>query len=201
MQSLYITLLLAAVFWFATFSLQLLNFWLSMCIAVTILTALALRFGGLPFSRADWNGRAIFSGFAAAAALYSIFWLGNSLSQFLFQFAKPQIASIYGIRTQGEGVMISLILLFITSPGEEIFWRGFVQRRFVQRFGEKKGWLVSSAVYAGVHIASGNFMLTMAALTAGLFWGWLYQREKNLVPCIISHSLWTVTIFILLPIS
>ena len=149
MQALYITLLLAAVFWFATFSLQLLNFWLSMCIAVTILTALALRFGGIPFSRADWNGRSIFSGFAAAAALYSIFWLGNSLSQFLFQFAKPQIASIYGIRTQGEAVMISLILLFITSPGEEIFWRGFVQRRFVQRFGEKKGWLVSSAVYAG----------------------------------------------------
>ena len=201
MHELTLTLLLAAVFWFATFSLQLLNFWLSMCIAVTVLTALALRLGGVPFSRSDWNWRSIFSGFAAAASLYSIFWLGNSLSQFLFHFAKPQIASIYGIRTQGEAVMISLILLFITSPGEEIFWRGFVQRRFVQRYGEKKGWLIASAVYAGVHIASGNFMLTMAALTAGLFWGWLYQREKNLIPCIISHSLWTVTIFILLPIS
>ena len=97
--------------------------------------------------------------------------------------------------------MISLILLFITSPGEEIFWRGFVQKRFVERFGARKGWLIASAVYAAVHIASGNFMLTMAALVAGLFWGWLYQRERNLVPCIVSHALWTVTIFILLPIS
>jgi len=200
MHDLWATLLLAAVFWFVTFTLQLLNFWVSMCIAVTILTALALRFGGIPLVRSDWNLRSIFSGAAAAASLYSIFWLGNCLSQFLFQFAKPQIASIYGIRTQGEAIAIALILLFVTSPGEEIFWRGFVQRRFVQRFGERNGWLIASAVYAAVHIASGNFMLTMAALVAGLFWGWLYQREQNLVPCIVSHSLWTVTIFILLPI-
>ena len=68
------------------------------------------------------------------------------------------------------------------------------------RFGARRGWLLASVIYAAVHIASGNFMLTMAAFTAGLFWGWLYQREQNLVPCIISHCLWTVTIFILLPV-
>ena len=201
MQALGFTLLLAFFFWFVTFSLQWFNFWLSMCIAVSILTALALQLGGTPFSRRDWNARAFFSGIAAAAALYAIFWLGNSLSQILFHFAKPQIASIYGIRTQGEAVVMALILLFITSPGEEIFWRGFVQRRLVQHFGAQRGWLFASAVYAAVHIASGNFMLTMAALIAGLFWGWLYQREQNLVPCIVSHALWTVTIFIWLPIS
>ena len=201
MQALGFTLLLAVFFWFVTFSLQWFNFWLSMCIAVSILTALALQLGGNPFSRRDWSARAIFSGVAAAAALYAIFWLGNSLSQLLFHFAKPQIASIYGIRTQGEAVVMALILLFITSPGEEIFWRGFVQRRLVQHFGARRGWLFASAVYAAVHIASGNFMLTMAALVAGLFWGWLYQREQNLVPCIVSHALWTVTIFIWLPIS
>ncbi len=201
MQALGFTLLLAVFFWFVTFSLQWFNFWLSMCIAVSILTALALQLGGNPFSRRDWNARAVFSGVAAAAALYAIFWLGNSLSQVLFHFAKPQIASIYGIRTQGEAVVMALILLFITSPGEEIFWRGFVQRRLVQHFGARRGWLFASAVYAAVHIASGNFMLTMAALIAGLFWGWLYQREQNLVPCIVSHALWTVTIFIWLPIS
>jgi hypothetical protein len=183
-----------------TFSLKLLNFWLSMAIAVTALTILAIRFGGIPFSRQDWTWRAIFSGIASAASLYAIFWLGNSLSQWLFPFAHPQISSIYEIRTQGEAMVIAFILLFITSPGEEIFWRGFVQRRLVLHFGPLTGWLLAAAIYAAVHIASGNFMLTMAALTAGLFWGWLYQREQNLVPCIISHSLWTVTIFILLPV-
>ena len=200
MNKLGACLLLAAVFWYATFSLKLLNFWLSMCIAVSTLTALAVRFDGLPVRRADWRLRSVISGIFAAAALYSIFWLGNSFSQILFSFAKPQVSSIYGIRTQGETLLIGLILFFITSPGEEIFWRGFVQRRLVRRFGRKRGWLLASSVYAAVHIASGNFMLTMAALTAGLFWGWLYLQEHNLVPCIVSHSVWTVTIFILLPI-
>ena len=200
MKALGACLLLAAVFWYATFSLKLLNFWLSMCIAVSTLTALAVHFDGLPVRRADWRLRSVISGIFAAAALYSIFWLGNSFSQIIFSFAKPQVSSIYGIRTHGETLLIGLILFFITSPGEEIFWRGFVQRRLVRRFGRKRGWLLASAVYAAVHIASGNFMLTMAALTAGLFWGWLYLQEHNLVPCIVSHSVWTVTIFILLPI-
>ena len=200
MPALLFSLLLAALFWVVTFSLKLFNFWLSMSIAVTTLTILALRFGGLPWRRKDWNWRAIFSGIAAAASLYAIFWIGNSLSQLLFPFAHPQISSIYDIRTQGEAIAIAAILLFVTSPGEEIFWRGFVQKRLVQRFGARRGWLLASVIYAAVHIASGNFMLTMAAFTAGLFWGWLYQQEQNLVPCIISHCLWTVTIFILLPV-
>lgn len=201
MRALFCTLLLAAAFWHITFALQWLNFWLSMSIAVSVLTAISVWLGGIPVSRRNWTWRSFFSGVAAAAALYAIFWLGNSLSTLLFQFAKPQIASIYNIRSQGEAALIVFVLLFITSPGEEIFWRGFVQKRLVSRYGAKKGWLFGSAVYAAVHIASGNFMLTMAALVAGLFWGWLYLRERNLVPCIVSHSLWTVTIFILLPIS
>ena len=200
MKALGACLLLAAVFWYATFSLKLLNFWLSMCLAVSTLTALAVHFDGFPVRRADWRLRSVISGIFAAAALYSIFWLGNSFSQILFSFAKLQVSSIYGIQTQGETLLIGFILFFITSPGEEIFWRGFVQRRLVRRFGRKRGWLLASTVYAAVHIASGNFMLTMAALTAGLFWGWLYLKERNLVPCIVSHSVWTVTIFILLPI-
>lgn len=201
MRAVVVLLLLAAGFWVINFAWKPLNFWLSMSIAVTVLTLLSVRVAGWPLKRADWSWRAIRTGILSAAALYSIFWLGNALSTAILQFAKPQIASIYGIRTQGELIVITLVLLFVTSPGEEIFWRGFVQRRLVERFGATPGWLLASAIYAAVHIASGNFMLTMAALTAGLFWGWLYRTERNLVPCIISHALWTVTIFVLLPIT
>lgn len=44
-------------------------------------------------------------------------------------------------------------------------------------------------------------MLVMAALTAGLFWGWLYWKTDSLVPCILSHAFWTVTVFILWPLT
>lgn len=193
-------LVLAAVFWYLIFSVQFFNFWLSMAVAAPVLAGLSVFFQGLPVNRRDFHRQSLLTGAAAAVLLYLLFWLGYTISQWLFSFAQGQVHAIYQIRTQGEMLVMALILLFITSPAEEIFWRGFIQKWAMDRFGDLPGWLVGSLVYAGVHLSSGNFMLVMAALVAGLFWGWLYRRERNLAPCIISHCLWTVGIFLLFPV-
>ena len=140
-------------------------------------------------------------GLVSAALLYAIFALGNTLSGWLFRFAPHQVSAIYDIRHEGSPLAMALVLLFITSPAEEVFWRGFIQRWFTHRFGGKAGWLLAVCVYAGVHVFSGNLMLVMAALTAGLFWGWLYWKTGRLVPCILSHAFWTVAVFILWPLT
>lgn len=196
----FITIGLAIVFWYITFSLQLFNFWLSMGFAATTLSILAMGWGGFPYSREQLNLRTIVIGVGSAILLYFIFFLGNYLSQLIFNFAKPQISSIYNIRSQAEAIVITLVLLFITSPGEEIFWRNFLQRWSMQRFGGFMGWISAALVYGGVHISSGNFMLTMAALTAGLFWGYIYWKERNTLAVTISHALWTTSIFVLFPL-
>lgn len=191
---------LAFVFWYLTFSLKLLNFWLSMSLAVAVLTLLAFAFAGFPLRRSEITVVGFLKGFFAAVVLYAVFWAGNLVSQSLFHFAKPEIASIYHIRGEAQAFLIALVLLFVTSPGEEFFWRGFLQRWFVNRFGPLKGWLLAAFIYAAVHIVSGNIMLVGAALVAGLFWGWLYLRTDSLFICIVSHALWTVGIFILFPV-
>jgi len=198
--SIVITIALAIVFWYLTFSVQLLNFWLSMSIAAITLSLLAIYWGGNPFNCKDLNIRTIIIGVGSAIILYFVFWAGNFLSQLLFDFAKPQVSSIYTIRTQAEAIYITLVLLFITSPGEEIFWRNFLQRWSMQNFGGFKGWIFASLVYAGVHISSGNFMLVMAALIAGLFWGYIYWKEENTLAVSISHALWTTGIFVFFPV-
>ena len=109
------------------------------------------------------------------------------------------MSSIYDIRQEGQAIIIALILLFVTSPAEELFWRGFLQRWAMARLGGLRGWLAASFVYAAVHVLSGNFMLTMAALIAGLFWGLVYWRTGSIIVCIISHAIWTVSIFVLWP--
>ena len=40
-----------------------------------------------------------------------------------------------------------------------------------------------------------------AAGVCGLYWGLLFQREKNLIPLIISHVLWDFLIFVLFPMK
>ena len=60
---------------------------------------------------------------------------------------------------------------------------------------------VTTAIYALVHIWSFNFMLVMAALVAGLVWGFLYRLDPKLLPALIlSHALWDALVFVWMPI-
>ncbi|MBO8128282.1 MAG: CPBP family intramembrane metalloprotease [Peptococcaceae bacterium] len=170
-----------------------------MAVAAATLAVLSVIFYGAPFTREEVNPRAVLLGVLSVAVLYAIFWLGDTLSAMLFSFAPPQVSSIYDLRSQNQVWLIALILLFVTSPAEEIYWRGFLQRWLDQKLGPVPGWILGAAIYGGVHAISGNFMLVMAALVAGLFWGYIFMRERSIVPLIISHALWTVSIFILFP--
>ena len=96
---------------------------------------------------------------------------------------------------------IVLLLFFVTGPCEEIYWRGYLQRNLMERFGNGPGWALGTVIYAAVHIWSFNFMLIGAAAVAGAFWGALYWRLKSLAPIIISHSVWSTVIFAVFPIT
>jgi hypothetical protein len=139
-------------------------------------------------------------GILAAGFLYGVFWLGHFLSIRIFPFAAGQVDSIYTIRAGQNPWLIAALLLFIIGPAEEIFWRGFVQRRLAKRYGVLIGLMAATAVYALVHVWSFNLMLLAASAVCGAFWGLLVAATGNLWPAIISHAVWDVTIFILLPI-
>lgn len=193
-------LILAWCLWLVTFRLQLINFWLALSLAVTVLSVLALRWGGKTLSVKDFNLRAFMMGIISALLLYGVFLLGKLLAAYFFAFATDQIAAVYKIRTQGKPLFIALVLLFITSPGEEIFWRGFLQRWAMAKYGRLQGFWLISLLYAAVHLITGNLMLVLGALASGLFWGFLYLNEENIAPLIISHALWTVAVFVFFPL-
>ena len=150
------TLALAAFFWWVNFGLHWVNFWIGMGTAASVLALLSFWFAGVPMKRTEWTGRAVLIGLVSAVLLYAIFALGNTLSGWLFRFAPHQVSAIYDIRHEGSPLAMALVLLFITSPAEEVFWRGFIQRWFTHRFGGKAGWLLAVCVYAGVHVFQGT---------------------------------------------
>ena len=197
--------LLANALWFIMFSpltTGRINFWL-----VMTMTALVLLLVGLYESRQSWNSlykfelKWLWIGIGAAVLLYFVFFIGKLFSHLLFDFAEKQIDNIYLIRTRGEKWLIGTLLFFIIGPAEEIFWRGFIQWKLSLRFGDFHGFVFASLLYAGVHIWSLNFMLFMASMVCGVFWGWMYYKYKSIVPGIISHALWDVLIFVLLPVQ
>ncbi|MCX5836932.1 MAG: type II CAAX endopeptidase family protein [Deltaproteobacteria bacterium] len=202
LRTVYATIPAAFVLWFFIFAVPAGNFWLKLTGSASLLAAI-----GLVSSRNELKAlltfkiRHLWVGVLSALILYGIFWVGKLAVNFLFSFAPAQIESVYASKTQLEAVWIGLLLLFVMGPAEEIYWHGFVQRRLTGRYGATAGVLATAVVYTLVHAASLNFMLVAAAGVCGLYWGLLFQREKNLIPLIISHALWDFLIFVLFPMK
>ena len=191
--------LLASVLWFITFYLTWSIFWVKISFSAATLALLSFWLQPNPKGHLKFNGRAIISGLLSAAALYLIFWTGKAVSAAILPFAGQQIGGIYDKGAGTSMWLIALLLFFITGPAEELFWRGYLQKNLMVRFGRWQGWLLATVIYAAVHIWSFNFMLIGAAFVAGAFWGAMYLYYKNLAPVIISHSVWSAVIFAVFP--
>ena len=141
----------------------------------------------------------ILIGLLSAVILYGVFFAGNIISRKIFTFAGSEIAGIYGFKSGASILRITLLMTLIIGPGEELFWRGFLQRRLQSHLGGVKGYIIATIVYAAVHTGSGNPMLVLAALVCGLFWGWLYLRYRSLLLNVVSHTVWDLVVFLILP--
>jgi membrane protease YdiL (CAAX protease family) len=138
-------------------------------------------------------------GLGSAAGLYAIFQIGDRMARRIMPAGDREIAGIYELRSAAPRPAIATALALAIGPGEELFWRGLVQRGLMRRYGRVRGTLIASSIYGGVHLVSANLTLTGAAATAGLYWGALYAREQRLAPLIISHVSWDIWIFLIAP--
>jgi len=176
------------------------NFWLQMSLSISALVLMSLVFNRDIFKIGKLTIRHILIGISSAILLYIIFYLGNIVSGFIFPFKDSQVLSVYSNKSNGNLILIGSLLFFVIGPGEEIYWRGFIQNTLSKKIGETRGYILSVLLYAGVHIVTGNVMLVIAALVCGIYWGCLYKKEKSLIPVIISHAIWDLTIFVILPL-
>jgi len=192
------SVVLAFFLWMILFYWKLVNFWAGMTMATLLLAALSLSFGKKTL-RLEWRVSFFPWGVGIALGLYLLFWAANRLIHTFLTPLGAQIGAIYGLKSQGSDLAIALALLLAIGPGEEIYWRGFLQETLMKRWGPPAGYLVSTAIYALVHLWSGNPALVLAALAAGAAWGLVYWRFRNLWPGIISHALWDLFSFVIFP--
>ena len=140
-------------------------------------------------------------GLLSAAMLYLLFFIGNYLSRQWFNFAGSGIEGVYGFRGDAAGSRIALLMMLLIGPGEELLWRGFLQRKFSLKSGKWTGFILVLILYTGVHIFTGNIMLILAALICGLFWGWIYLKYNSMVINVVSHTVWDIVVFLILPFN
>lgn len=105
-----------------------------------------------------------------------LFNLSLSRGESLSTFASLNLAIVY--------------LLFI--PCQEIIFRGTLQTALAhflaKPFNQIRSILLSSMMFATTHVHLGLRLVMITALL-GMFWGFLFARQKSLVGVIFSHGL------------
>jgi membrane protease YdiL (CAAX protease family) len=208
MSRVCLSILLAFALWAVMFVLRPLNFWLMLSISTSLLGGIALTHVRPLLRREELSLKNVILGFVTAGLLYGIFWLGNQLLVLvstLFPSLLPDrsgnISSVYANLGSLPPALVGTLLFFPVGFGEEIFWRGFVQRRFADSWNPAAGFILALLLYTGVHLPTGNPVLILAAFTCGAFWGGLYWLTGSILPVLISHMLWDPAIFVIWPIK
>ena len=194
-------LLLSLIFMYAmlfyTFSEKVIFWYLY---TFTLLVGIAISLVTEKFEDSLPTWQYLIFGIGYGTITYGIVKVGYLALPFVSPNAPQQIAKFlanYGPST----VWHYLLLIFIIVVGEEMFWRGFVQQQ-LKRFVKSSYAVLITAVLFSISVAISGFTPgVLAAFVAGLLWGILYEWKKSLPLIIVSHVVFVLLLFLVLPLT
>ncbi len=136
------------------------------------------------------------AGAVMVAATYVVYPLFTRVAPFLAQ----DTAALYAAFRAAPPVIATLVLL-PAILGEELVWRGVVQRSLEQRLGVWRGCGATAVLYAFALVPLGLPVLALAALLCGLVWGGLRAASGSLVAPLVAHVLWDLFVLLFLPLD
>ncbi|WPK12210.1 type II CAAX endopeptidase family protein [Lysinibacillus louembei] len=194
-------LLLSLIFMYAmlfyTFSEKAIFWYLY---TFTLLVGIAISLVTEKFEDSLPTWQYLIFGIGYGTITYGIVKVGYLILPFISPNAPQQIANFlakYGPST----VWHYLLLIFIIVVGEEMFWRGFVQQQ-LKRFVKSSYAVLITALLFSISVAISGFIPgVIAAFVSGLLWGALYEWKKSLPLIIVSHVVFVLLLFLVLPLT
>jgi membrane protease YdiL (CAAX protease family) len=186
-----------AAIYLAAFRYQVVPLWPSM----TVVAALSWWVAWDPElpARLRPRRRLVVMGLASGLVLYLGFALGALVArQTPLWPAVERVADL--VRASAPVPVAAALILLVTSPGEEVLWRGAVFDRLARRLGP--GWRPvagSTLLYALFVGLSGSIVLPLAACVCGAVWARQRQITGSLVPGLVSHATWALSVYLLVP--
>lgn len=153
-------------------------------IFAVICVALFLGFRWTPVSVHYWNTRPFSVIFwciiAAVGTIAPSLWL-QSVLDFLPDFAGEELLDFIQHRWG------YLVVCILAPLAEEVIFRGAVLRTMLEHWEGSKRWtaIIISALLFG--IAHMNPAQIPHAFLMGVLLGWLYERSRSLIPCVVLH--------------
>ncbi len=126
-------------------------------------------------------------------------------TELLYPLAVRLVPAI-GVHTRalygelGKMTVFKLTVIGLVILGEETVWRGVVQAALRRRFGVVVTVATAAIAYGVGHIPAGSLLLPLVALLCGLYWSALTAWTGSLVPALIAHLLWDLTVLAWAPL-
>lgn len=123
--------------------------------------------------------------------LYGLFAIAILLPiSYFFKFME------FDFKLSSYTIIFIFVNLIFTCIPEEIFWRGYIQKN-IQTYSNKTfALLLTSLIFAAIHLAFGGIFFAILAFIASLIYGVVYIRTKRIEVSIICHYLVNVGQFI-----
>lgn len=131
-------------------------------------------------------------GIVLLAASTALEWAMEAIG--IRQTQTDLFGSVRGARP-AEFLMVMLSGAVIAPVAEELFFRGFVFRAYLDQKGTRRAFLYSAALFAGVHL---NLPAFPPILAMGLLLAFFYYRTGSVIPGMVAHSFNNAAAFLLL---
>lgn len=176
------------------------SIWYKVALAYAILASYAFSHIRAVYHQLFWfENRAMLIGIATALVLYACTFATTNLLVPVSATIQQDYAALYHTKTGVSKILVGTLLLFVITPLVELFWRGFLQHRLMQHYGKTQGWLLTSVLYALVHLWAGNMVGVLLLFLTGLVYGWLFMRYQRLWYSLVAQAVWNVLVVIVLP--
>jgi uncharacterized protein len=170
-------------------------YWLTLALAaVWALGAFAsgpLHLGGI-----CWRGRnqrPVITGTVVGLVLGAVFVLGGLIARQI-PAVSELITRVLQFTDQGSW-RLTMTIALVGGMAEELFYRGALYTAL----GRHQPALVSTIVYVGATLASGNPMLGFAAIILGTVCAWERRATGGVLAPILTHFVWTLVVLLALP--
>ncbi|MBD8035612.1 CPBP family intramembrane metalloprotease [Solibacillus sp. A46] len=167
--------------------------------AFTLLVGIAISLVAGKFEDRIPTWQYLIFGIGYGTITYGLVKLGYMLMPYIDKNAVNEITKfldVYG----PQNIFHYLLLIFIVAVGEEMFWRGYVQQQLKQFTSPFWAVIVTSILFSLSLALSGFMPGALAAIVAGILWGTLYEWKKSLPLIIVSHIVFVLLLFLVLPL-
>lgn len=125
----------------------------------------------------------------------ALVWLLSATTEWLIELMPLSAPEESLFEDMTALTLPAILTVCVLAPVlEEMLFRGVILRGFLHRYPRWAAIMFSAMLFGAAHL---NIYQFTVATVLGALAGWLYERTRSLLPCIVLHAAYNTTLMVL----